>query len=179
MPTISSLVTKFPIRKGSPDRLAVEALQTALVNAGYRVGVDGDFGPRTDMVVRQFQQQHGLTVDGQVGPVTAAELDKPPAVLIAKAAPLVHASGFPHDDTASLIAFYGDPDAPDFDSNMVGVTPEALLAAHQADQAIEMEEGVTFKQAWADPVSGHVFCLAEGPSAVPWFSCDCAGGMTA
>ena len=28
-----------------------------------------------------------------------------------------------------------------------------------------LEEGVTFKQAWADPASGYVFCLAEGPSA--------------
>ena len=53
----------------------------------------------------------------------------------------------------------------DVHNSMVGVTAEALLAAHQADLAIEMEEGVTFKQAWADPVSGHVFCLAEGPSA--------------
>lgn len=40
-----------------------------------------------------------------------------------------------------------------------------LAEAHQADVAIQGEEGVVFRQAWADPKSGHVFCLSEGPSA--------------
>ena len=52
----------------------------------------------------------------------------------------------------------------DVHTNMVGVTPEALAAAHEADVAIQGDEGVDFKQAWADPRSGHVFCLSEGPS---------------
>ncbi len=41
---------------------------------------------------------------------------------------------------------------------------EALLEAHRADLAIQADESVDFKQAWADPVTGHVFCLSEGPS---------------
>ena len=49
--------------------------------------------------------------------------------------------------------------------NMVGVTPDALLEAHQADLAIQGEERVDFQRAWADPVTGHVFCLSEAPSA--------------
>lgn len=49
--------------------------------------------------------------------------------------------------------------------NMVGVTPEGLHEAHQADLAIQGEEGVDFQKAWADPVTGHVFCLSEAPSA--------------
>ncbi len=49
--------------------------------------------------------------------------------------------------------------------NMVGVTPEALQQAHQADLDIQGEEGVDFQQAWADPNTGHVFCLSEAPSA--------------
>jgi hypothetical protein len=49
--------------------------------------------------------------------------------------------------------------------NMVGVTPAALHEAHQADLAIQGEEGVDFQRAWADPVTGHVFCLSEAPSA--------------
>ena len=53
----------------------------------------------------------------------------------------------------------------DVHTSMVGVTPEALDAAHQADVEIQDDEGVDFKQAWADPKSGHVFCLSEGPSA--------------
>lgn len=49
--------------------------------------------------------------------------------------------------------------------NMVGVTDQALLEAHQADLAIQGEEGVDFQRAWADPVTGHVFCLSEAPDA--------------
>jgi hypothetical protein len=48
---------------------------------------------------------------------------------------------------------------------MTGVTPEQLQEAHNADLAIQGEEGVDFKQAWGDPTSGMVFCLSEAPSA--------------
>jgi hypothetical protein len=53
----------------------------------------------------------------------------------------------------------------DVHTNMPGVTREALYQAHQADLAIQDEEKVNFTQAWADPKSGHVFCLSEAPSA--------------
>lgn len=53
----------------------------------------------------------------------------------------------------------------DVHTGMAGITAEALLAAHQADLAIQAEEGVNFEHAWADPVSGKVFCLSEAPSA--------------
>ncbi|PPL20299.1 SCO4226 family nickel-binding protein [Microterricola pindariensis] len=53
----------------------------------------------------------------------------------------------------------------DVHHNMKGITPEQLLAAHNADVAIQDDEKVQFKQAWADPVSGRAFCLSEGPSA--------------
>jgi hypothetical protein len=53
----------------------------------------------------------------------------------------------------------------DVHTSMKGVTEEALAEAHQADLAIQGEEGVDFKQAWADPATGHVFCLSEAPSA--------------
>jgi hypothetical protein len=52
----------------------------------------------------------------------------------------------------------------DVHNNMPGVTAEALLEAHRADLAIQEEESVDFQKAWADPESGHVFCLSEGPS---------------
>ena len=53
----------------------------------------------------------------------------------------------------------------DVHDGMIGITPEALTAAHAADLAIQAEEGVTFEHAWADPASGKVFCLSEAPSA--------------
>jgi len=36
--------------------------------------------------------------------------------------------------------------------------------AHDADLAIQHEEGVTFHTAWADPASGMVFLLSEAPN---------------
>ena len=57
------------------------------------------------------------------------------------------------------------PQFMDVHVGMVGVTEEALSAAHQADLDVQGQEGVTFHQAWADPKTGHVFCLSEGPSA--------------
>jgi hypothetical protein len=53
----------------------------------------------------------------------------------------------------------------DVHDGMEGITSEALAAAHQADLDIQADEGVNFKQAWADPASGKVFCLSDAPSA--------------
>jgi hypothetical protein len=53
----------------------------------------------------------------------------------------------------------------DVHHNMKGITVEQLRAAHQADLAIEDEEGVHFEHAWADPEAGDVFCLSDAPSA--------------
>jgi len=47
---------------------------------------------------------------------------------------------------------------------MKGITAEQLLEAHQADLDIQSDEKVHFHRAWADPQSGLVFCLAEGPT---------------
>ncbi|MFI9328541.1 SCO4226 family nickel-binding protein [Kitasatospora sp. NPDC052868] len=52
----------------------------------------------------------------------------------------------------------------DVHHGMTGITGEELRKAHQADLAIEENEGVHFEQAWADPESGTVYCLSEAPS---------------
>ncbi|MEV0536659.1 SCO4226 family nickel-binding protein [Kitasatospora sp. NPDC050463] len=52
----------------------------------------------------------------------------------------------------------------DVHHGMTGITGEQLRMAHQADLAVEGEEGVHFEQAWADPESGTVYCLSEAPS---------------
>ncbi|MDQ0871297.1 hypothetical protein QFZ70_003770 [Arthrobacter sp. V1I9] len=57
------------------------------------------------------------------------------------------------------------PEFMDVHRNMTGITKEALQAAHDADVAIQSEEMVEFKSAWADPDSGLVYCLSEAPSA--------------
>ena len=51
-------------------------LQRRLKELGYKIVVDGSFWKDTDAVVRQFQRDRGLTVDGSVGANTVAELLK-------------------------------------------------------------------------------------------------------
>jgi hypothetical protein len=57
------------------------------------------------------------------------------------------------------------PEYMDVHRGMVGITPEGLDEAHQADLAIQGDEDVDFKHAWADPESGMVFCLSTAPNA--------------
>jgi hypothetical protein len=52
----------------------------------------------------------------------------------------------------------------DVHHGMTGMTAEQLGEAHQADLAIQSDENVHFQHAWADPTTGCVFCLSDGPS---------------
>ena len=51
----------------------------------------------------------------------------------------------------------------DIHTGMKDIDKDGLMAAHQLDLDVENEEGVHFLHAWADPTSGKVFCLSEGP----------------
>lgn len=58
---------------------AVRDLQAKLVARGYplpKYGVDGNFGSETETAVKAFQRAHHLEVDGIVGPLTWAEINK-------------------------------------------------------------------------------------------------------
>lgn len=48
----------------------VLTLQRLLNAEDYQLATDGDFGPKTDRAVRQFQTQYGTASDGVVGPYT-------------------------------------------------------------------------------------------------------------
>ena len=64
------------VKKGSTGA-AVEQLQEMLIAQGYscgKWGADGDFGDDTLKAVKSFQRDHGLEVDGEVGPITWAAL---------------------------------------------------------------------------------------------------------
>lgn len=53
----------------------VKEFQGKLKQAGYKIDVDGSFGPAMLKVVKQFQKDNGLTVDGYLGPDTQKTLN--------------------------------------------------------------------------------------------------------
>lgn len=63
------------LRLGS-EGYKVTALQKRLSSLGYVTKPDGDFGPATRRQVVAFQADHGLKIDGMVGPETEAALEK-------------------------------------------------------------------------------------------------------
>jgi len=52
----------------------------------------------------------------------------------------------------------------DVHTDMKGIDRKALEQAHRQDTDIQASEGVRFLKAWADPTTGKVFCLSEGPN---------------
>ena len=70
-------VLKPTLRKGSTGVYVVEC-QNDLIRLGYDLspyGADGKFGNKTEAAVKAFQKDHGLYVDGVVGPMTWDALD--------------------------------------------------------------------------------------------------------
>ena len=72
--SVPNVSTTTPVLRLGDKNASVILLQTKLKAAGYQVGTDGDFGPGTDAVVKQFQAAKGLTADGVVGTSTWAAL---------------------------------------------------------------------------------------------------------
>jgi hypothetical protein len=52
----------------------------------------------------------------------------------------------------------------DVHTGMTGIDQQALVQEHLKDAQFEAAEGVHFLHAWADPATGKVFCLSEGPN---------------
>lgn len=74
------------LRRGDKGA-AVTDMQKKLIAAGYDIGssgADGDFGPATEQAVKRLQTANGLAVDGIVGPITWAALEKSEVEAIAR-----------------------------------------------------------------------------------------------
>ena len=68
--------TKLRTVKLGSDGGGVYLLQKLLVENGYKLDCDGQFGGQTDYIVKSYQQKKGLTIDGIVGQKTWTELKK-------------------------------------------------------------------------------------------------------
>ena len=137
-----------PLQLGVRDGPDIRALQVALSTAGYRVDINsGSFTADTQYWVSQFQKQHQMPVTGVVDWATASMLDLPSAQLITTATPLVGPTGFPHDDTASLIAFYGDPSVNNTawqEANLVPVVPPYQMFGGDNDDGTSPVKDIYF-----------------------------------
>ena len=51
-------------------------LQQCLNYLGYMLEEDGDFGPKSEAALKDFQTRHKLVVDGEYGPKTRAAMEK-------------------------------------------------------------------------------------------------------
>jgi hypothetical protein len=68
---VSYSVNKTPasVFRGNKGDLVIWA-QEHLYGAGYRIAVDGDFGPKTQSAVRAFQRKHRLPASGVINGLT-------------------------------------------------------------------------------------------------------------
>jgi peptidoglycan hydrolase-like protein with peptidoglycan-binding domain len=57
-----------------PDVHTISGLQQALKMLGYRIAVDGDYGPETRQAVTDFQTHTGIVADGIAGSQTEGKL---------------------------------------------------------------------------------------------------------
>lgn len=71
---VVSTLRPWPVLKRGSDGHPARTLQYLLRFRGQQVGVDGDFGTRTETAVKAFQRGKALVSDGIVGPVTWAAL---------------------------------------------------------------------------------------------------------
>ena len=72
---VSTKKSHSTLRLNSPEFDEIKTLQTYLNKFGAGLAVDGIFGIKTYLAVRQFQKDHDLFVDGICGPNTWKKLD--------------------------------------------------------------------------------------------------------
>ncbi len=64
--SFSSIINAELLQRGDRNK-GVESIQQKLAYIGYNIDVDGIYGPKTEQVVKKFQDNNGLAIDGIVG----------------------------------------------------------------------------------------------------------------
>ena len=72
---IQTFTVELPVLKRGMKGNAVRGLQAQLVGYGYKIDVDGSYGPATENAVECYQEDNGLTVDGKAGPQTRKHME--------------------------------------------------------------------------------------------------------
>lgn len=136
----------------------VRHAQTGLAKAGYRIGLDGEFGPKTETAVRDFQGVKGISVTGFVDRQTWASL-----------APYLDETLGPREQLIAnlLPAFQGDPDwvhqqeghqgSPYWPGGNSGVTLDPGIDLGHADRAMVEQLFVPHLTPQQWEAVGHVF----------------------
>jgi hypothetical protein len=61
----------FSVHSGNPPYYkTVERAQRRLHERGWKIVIDGRFGPGTERIIKAFQKEKGLTADGKLGAKT-------------------------------------------------------------------------------------------------------------
>jgi peptidoglycan hydrolase-like protein with peptidoglycan-binding domain len=140
-------MASWPLEQQGSVGENVRTVQYLLNAHGSSLSVDGDFGPLTKAQVEQFQGNHGLSVDGIVGPQTW------PALLITVSSgsngPAVRAVQSQVDSRVDILAIDGD----------FGPQTDAVVRSFQAATGLAVD-GIVGPHTWNAFVNG--FLTASG-----------------
>jgi murein DD-endopeptidase MepM/ murein hydrolase activator NlpD len=141
----------------------VRRLQAALRRRGYRVAIDGAFGPRTRLAVARYQRREGLAVNGAADLSLLRRLD----ALRAR-----HLMVFPVDGVHSFIDDFGAPrpqDGPHKGIDIVAPlgTPVVAVADGVIDQMSRADTGLGGIRLWLRDDAGTRYYYAHLSAIAP------------
>ena len=133
-----------------PDVRWAQYLLVRRLILGDASEIDGNFGPKTEAAVQEFQQQAGLAVDGIVGPQTWGALQSgysmPPTLSEGVQSPVVQKLQQTYNEGRGQFAPTSDPVlAPD---GIYGPMTKGVTEAVQGANGVAVD-GIVGLQTWA------------------------------